>query len=357
MAQGIDQADLDIKCARSRPWVRGFVEEHQDGRPWGYALFQDPTVDDGKIEECMCRLDLLLQTAQSAVFGRNPQEFPRFQWECLDWPEESEDEENRNGEDDNGNGGTSDASAPAAVTQSEHGIETAQQQSSCGMGDEEVAAEVDEDDAEIEEGSEDTGEDPEQDDDDKRDDNDNTSGEEGDDADIDLVKDLPRLRTYFHWVCHQKKRRKVHESSDVDRSGIPRGLLRNVFILIDEDAADSIVGNSSYADKSWVWAVDPNYTGDMSSMTKNGLKEEYYGYMRVRLQQLVNNFWVALDQDDLDLPTLWQAAKQSHGCAFVSVVPEEAQLVGGDMNLGGALRAYPVAHELGPPVVQGDLPE
>lgn len=204
-------------------------------------------------------------------------------------------------------------------------------------------------------GSEDTEEDLEEDGDDRKDVKDDDASEEDDedDADINLVRDLPKVRAHFNWVCHQKKRRKVHESLDVDRSGVPRGLLRGVFILIDEDAADSIVAKSSYADNSWVWAIDPNYTGDIASMTKNGLKDEYYGYMRVRLQQLVNNFWVALHQDDLTLPTLWEAAKQSLNCAFVSVDPEEAQLSRGGRNLGSALRAYPVGHELGPRVIQG----
>lgn len=296
-----EQPDLDTKCAKARPWVRRFVEEYQDGTPWGYAIFEDPTIDDAEMDECRCRINMLIWWAKDAVFGRPHEDFPRFQWEGLDWP----------GDDDE-----ADAQGPA------------EEQSNDAVGED--SAEV-EDDAE--EGTEkvETVSNHERDDD-----------EDQDDADIETVRELAKLRKHFKWVRDRaKKRRKSHEALDVDRSGIPRGLLRNVFLVIDQDAMDSIRGPSPLADNAWIWAIDPDYKGDVASMTKNGLKDEYYGYMRVRVQQLVNNFWDIRHyrEGEFSLPMLWEAAKQSRNHAFVSVDPNKARMVRGSVNDGSALRA------------------
>ncbi|KAF2717773.1 hypothetical protein K431DRAFT_232391, partial [Polychaeton citri CBS 116435] len=301
-------SDLDSKCAKAQPWVRRFVEDYQDGSPWGYAIFEDPTIDEEVMEECMCRIDTLLWFAKDTVFGRGHEEFPRFKWEVLDWPE--------GGDEGDGDDQQGDGERPAEEDGNGDG------------GEDDVDAEDDAGEGTEKEVVDDNQEGEDEDDE--------------DDADIELVRELPSLRTHFKWVCERaKKRRKAHESLDVDRSGISHGLVRNVFLVIDQDAIDSIVAISPMADLAWVWAIDPDYIGDVVSMTRNGLKDEYYGYMRVRVQQLVNNFWDTrrYHEDDLPLPVLWEAAKQSHNFAFVSVDPQEAQMLGGSMNSGSALRA------------------
>lgn len=323
----------------------------------------------------MCRVDNILAAAQDAVFGSDHTTFPSFTWEVLDWPEGGEDgnagERDSNdartrqpepeqksdvGEEFNLEYQTADGSSPIE----EHGsgsIHQAGSEDSKGDGEGRVkddASEEDKDDGgkdmashDSEDIVDDTSEgrasspvdkpadSPEED----------SEDDDDDDADIETVRELDKLRTHFKWVRDRaKKRRKAHEPLNVDRSGIPNGLLSNIFLVIDQDVIDSIKTNSPIADNAWIWAIDPDYTGDVASMTKNGLKDEYYGYMRVRLQQLVNNFWDARHnhEDEQPLQTLWAAAQQSHNFAFVSLDPTEARMLSGDMLVGSALRARPV---------------
>ena len=284
--------------ARPQPWAQQFMSEHPDGCRWGYAIFLDPSVDEEQMESCMCRMDLLLHDAQNAVFGRDHWGSPwEFKGEVLDWPDDDDDE---------GDEETND-----------------------GVGEEsrKVPAEAADDNDESQSESV-------VDDDQKRDDEDDE-----DDADIETVRELPKLRKHFKWVRDRAKRRKAYDALD-DRSGIPNGHLRNVFLVIDQDVVDSMTNTSPFADGCWVWAIDPDYTGDVASMSKNGLTDEYYGYMRVRVQQLANRFWeIRSYREDVSMPMLWEAAKQSHNYAFVSTDPEEARRVSSSMDLGSAVRA------------------
>lgn len=319
------KSDLDSKCSKAQPWVRRFVEEYQqDGRPWGYATFEDPTIDEEVMEECQCRLSMLLNEAKDAVFGRSHYEFPRFKFEHLEWPEDSDD--------------GSDMAVEDAAEEPEN-VEA-------GRSDQNKAdeAEEDEDDEEVDDnasididddGSESHGSHKE----DLPDAPEVPSDDSEDDADIETVRELPKLRAHFKWVRERKKL--VKDYLDIDRSGIPTGLLRNVFLVLDQDSVNSIVNNSPRADFAWIWAIDPDYEGDVAEMTENGLDKEYYGYMRVRLQQLVKHFWVVrkYHEDEFSLQMLWGAAKESHDCAFVSLDPKEARMWSGDTNLGSALRA------------------
>lgn len=366
----LTQAELDSKCAKARPWVRRFVEEYQDGRPWGYAIFEDPTIDDELMDECMCRIDNMLHSAQDAVFGRDFFEFPRFQWEVLDWPEGEVDpvagEDDGESEDEGGSevesgewhasDGQGDASERVeeddkeggAGAEDEGGKEVGlEDEPDSGQAEGGKEEEQDEDDEEeISLGDEDTDSEPDPDAEGQASEEDNSSsGEEEHDADISTIREFNKLRAHFKWVRDRaKKRRRAHQPLDVDRSGIPQGLLRNVFLVIDQDVIDSIVVNSPMANKAWIWAVDPDYNGTVASMPKNGLKDEYYGYMRVRLQQLVNNFWGArhYHEDEMPLRTLWAAAQQVHDCAFVSVDPTEARMLSNDPHMGSALKASTV---------------
>ncbi|KAK5116884.1 hypothetical protein LTR85_009144 [Meristemomyces frigidus] len=263
----------------------------------------------------------MLTSARNAVFGRDHVDFPPFRWEVLDWPD--------GGEDGDGDAAAQESERASRLEVSEESATKDQEGDACAL--------VDEHGREDGAGAEDA-------EDDEADGGQNEDGEEDDeddDAAIETVRELNKLRTHFKWVRDRaKKRRKAHEPLPVDHSGIPKGFLRNIFLVIDQDVIDSIVVNSPMADSAWIWAIDPDYTGDVASMTKNGLRDEYYGYMRVRVQQLVDNFWEAryYREDGLPLRTLWAAARQSHKYAFVSVEPVEARMVHGDMLVGSALR-------------------
>jgi hypothetical protein len=67
----------------------------------------------------------------------------------------------------------------------------------------------------------------------------------------------------------------------------------------------------------WIWAVDPDYEPE------NDPTDDYQGYLRVSLKQLVDNFYIARRwQNDLSMKDLWDAAQRDSNKAFASVEPE-----------------------------------
>lgn len=73
------------------------------------------------------------------------------------------------------------------------------------------------------------------------------------------------------------------------------------------------------ADGFWIWAVDLDYVEDAVSSSGNN------GYLRVRLQQLQHDFYVARrwHADEVSLEDLCKAAqKHPHNGSFVSLDPE-----------------------------------
>ncbi|KAJ5110900.1 hypothetical protein N7532_001435 [Penicillium argentinense] len=103
--------------------------------------------------------------------------------------------------------------------------------------------------------------------------------------------------------------------------GLTEGTLRNVFLYLDGNAAASVLDNR-LADDFWIWAVDPDYVVDTENQSSSG----YKGYLRVRLQQLINNFYVARrwHADEISMEDLWKAAqKDPHNGSFVSMEDEE----------------------------------
>ncbi|KAL2007611.1 hypothetical protein VTN00DRAFT_9049 [Thermoascus crustaceus] len=98
------------------------------------------------------------------------------------------------------------------------------------------------------------------------------------------------------------------------------GVLRNVFLYLDQESAASVLHSHGFVNRMWIWAVDPDY--EPSNNTTSG----YQGYLRVRLQQLVDNFYTARrwHADDLSMEDLWRAAQKGpNDGAFVSVKEEE----------------------------------
>jgi hypothetical protein len=111
------------------------------------------------------------------------------------------------------------------------------------------------------------------------------------------------------------------------RGGLPDGILRNVFLVIDQQCVNSLLSRTADPDDTWVYAVDPDYLPSTDAATDETRATEYRGYMRVRVQQLVNNFFDArrFHEDELPMQVLWHAAQPSRLQAFVSIKEAEQQ--------------------------------
>ncbi|KAB8217939.1 hypothetical protein BDV33DRAFT_232458 [Aspergillus novoparasiticus] len=102
--------------------------------------------------------------------------------------------------------------------------------------------------------------------------------------------------------------------------GLSEGILRNVFLYLDRDSAESVLFSWGRVDDMWIWAVDPDYEPSDNNLSG------YQGYLRVRLQQLVNNFYTARrwHANDLSMEDLWRASqKDPKNGAFISMKDEE----------------------------------
>lgn len=119
------------------------------------------------------------------------------------------------------------------------------------------------------------------------------------------------------------------------RDALPEGILQNVFLVVDRDSVHSVLKGGNVCDDMWVWAVDPEYR-DQATMQEQ--EAAYPGYVRVRLQQLVNNFYVARRSDTVPLETLWACAQKSYETAFVSVREEDFQKWVPNRDVGSCLR-------------------
>jgi hypothetical protein len=140
------------------------------------------------------------------------------------------------------------------------------------------------------------------------------------------------LRKHFRSIREQppSKRRRVGGESQTDSFGFPESILRNVFLVIDEQSFDSVLSTSGNVDDMWVWAVDVDYepTKDLQEADPDEHNNKYPGHFRVRLQQLVHNFFVLrrFHDDEYPMEHLWQEARRSKNGVFVSVREEEIGL-------------------------------
>ncbi|GAB1217037.1 hypothetical protein ATERTT37_006258 [Aspergillus terreus] len=102
--------------------------------------------------------------------------------------------------------------------------------------------------------------------------------------------------------------------------GLSDGILHNAFLYLDREAAESVLFSWGRIDEMWIWAVDPDY--EPSDHTPSG----YQGYLRVRLRQLMDNFYVARrwHAHELSMEDLWHAAqKDPKNGSFISTNDEE----------------------------------
>lgn len=165
-----------------------------------------------------------------------------------------------------------------------------------------------------------------------------------------------RLRQHFKSILDQSCTKRTKETADTStptqpgRGGLSEGLLQNVFLLIDKESAASVLSKPGLVDDMWVWAIDPDYSAKTPTIETPG----YKGYMRVRLQQLVNNFYDVRRFHHAEYPMakLWQVAQKSEHQAFVSLKDHEARSRNMDRFIGSAMRAQPPSVVYGPRKVE-----
>lgn len=266
--------------ARSQPWVRQLWEQDHAEKPWGYAAFFDPRIDHDEAEDFEARLGAVLMWARDAV-GCGAVIGAKWRLQYLDWPEQSRDEGSEEAEEDSDEAG--------------EGKEE----------EDEGAAETDEGESRA--------------------------------ADQLSVAELEMLRQRFRTIrdsASSNKKRKIE--SKTSSTGLEQGVLENVFLVITQACVDSVLSSAS-VDDMWVWAVDP----DFEAPAEQRLTESRYnGCLRVRLQQLVHNFFDArrFHEGEHSLEQLWRAAQGSKNQAFVSLKSEEAGLWTMSRDVGSALR-------------------
>lgn len=155
-----------------------------------------------------------------------------------------------------------------------------------------------------------------------------------------LAAKFERLRERFKSVPDRApKKQRIGVDVRAESGGLLDEILRNVFLVIDHDCVNSVLSGAGSVDDMWVWAVDPDYKAG-AALTKDDQKDEYKGHLRVRLQQLVNNFFDArrFQEDDYSMKALWEAAQKTRNKAFVSVNDAEAGLWKMSRDVGSALR-------------------
>lgn len=116
--------------------------------------------------------------------------------------------------------------------------------------------------------------------------------------------------------------------------------LRNVFLVVDQDAVNSVLSRSGNVDDMWVWAVDPDYAPAPDTDSTTGAGEPgYRGFMQVRIQQLAHDFFNLrhFHEEEHPMSDLWAAAQRSRGGLFVSVDPVESGLWTMNRAIGTAL--------------------
>lgn len=129
-----------------------------------------------------------------------------------------------------------------------------------------------------------------------------------------------------------------------DEGGLQPGVLPNVFIVVDQDCVNSTIGTTKgVVDWMWVWAVDPDYRDDNSdtNVPSSSSNQVYRGFLRVRLQQLVNNLYQLrrFHEQDWPMERLWHTSQRSRDQLFFSINEEELGQFSVARDIGSAIRA------------------
>lgn len=185
------------------------------------------------------------------------------------------------------------------------------------------------------------------------------------DTELEVVAIFQQLQEHFKSIRDRASKRRRQDQGDAsssaqtERGGLRDGILQNVFLMIDKASVRSVISRRGFVDEMWVWAVDPDFKhGDVATTTEKSTDtplasgSSYKGFLRVRLQQLVNNFYDArrFHEEEYPMAKLWEAAQKSTNHAFVSVKEEEARSRNMDRFIGSAMRAQPPRIMYGPKI-------
>ena len=119
---------------------------------------------------------------------------------------------------------------------------------------------------------------------------------------------LPQLRARFRYL-----RAGPPMTDTREETGLLNDVLRNTFLVVPRSLV-GVLSDHGSPDYMWLWAVDPDFD-------EKALSSGYSGYLRVRVPQLVNNFFELrrYRADEYPMEALWKKAQLSHNQAFVSL--------------------------------------
>jgi len=143
--------------------------------------------------------------------------------------------------------------------------------------------------------------------------------------DIFLRAKFQVLRTRFKAL--RDKPRDTGMDKDTKRKGLRPGLLSNVFVVVDKACMDSYVtlNQGNDVEHGWVFAVDPDYQdpGPMESLASK-VMHQYRGFVRVRLQDLLDDFFVVRKYHEHERPMekLWRQAQKEGNGVFVPIASD-----------------------------------
>jgi uncharacterized pyridoxamine 5'-phosphate oxidase family protein len=280
-----EKREVESRLATAQPWVKQLWDENQAEKDWGYAVFCDPEAAN---EEYESKRDGALFNARTAT-GCGDAIGSRCRLQYLDWPDN-----------------------PTLKQTSHH--DTARERPELVQNDPEPGR------VKLVTISNDT-------------------------KDIYTTSELEaRFQVLRHHFIDLRdrpsKRQKTATATQTDRGALRDGILRNVFLVIDQQCVESLLSRMPNVDDAWVYAVDPDYIQPTDTAAESTQPNQYRGYLRVRLQQLVNNFFDArrFHEDEFPMSALWRAAQSSRHHAFVSVKESEQQLWTTSRLVGSALR-------------------
>jgi len=306
-----------LASSKCPPWAKRLLGEQGLEKFWGFAKFVDPAAaQEYDMETYGAHADNLLDHAKYSAgleaLGQN------FSIEPLDWPKNDETLER---------GSNSDPIEEQRDHDIKHDHDDARDDGnalSIDLEDERLQQIDDRDLARFEE-DEDASREP-----------DSTTAKNSvntevvawvdDEDDDDLQARLDMLRRHF---------RSIRERGDLGED-----VLSNVFIVMDDACAHALF-EADNADSVWVWAVDPDYDESTAGEVKDeSLQRLYRGFLRVRLQQLVDKFFEArkYHAEEYPMSALWQAAQRSLNRAFVSTKrKEQRRKIRQDPRIGSVL--------------------
>ncbi|KAK8022350.1 hypothetical protein PG993_013117 [Apiospora rasikravindrae] len=158
--------------------------------------------------------------------------------------------------------------------------------------------------------------------------------EEGPEMDANLEARFQKLREDF--VARRDVIPGNDDGTEVEwrNDGFRKGVLTNVFLVHDRGTVHTVLGMRGLSDEMWVWAVDPDYKPCPDH------HPQYRGYFRVRLQQLVKNFYLArrFRSDEFSMADLWDMARRSRQQMFNSLNEAEFQHFSVDRFLGSLMK-------------------